>query len=107
MSVPIEVIEVPEVSGAGPFTPALGQVDGGKPQQKQRSREARLLAIVGIIVVSWLVVKIWADVFDLFVHKVLKIERDRFVANLVVAIGFTLIIVWLLYIVSVDDMLSA
>jgi hypothetical protein len=104
MSAPIDV---PEVSSAGPFTPALGQVDGGKPPQKQRSRECRLLAIVGIIVVSWLVVKIWADVFELFVRKVLKIDKDRFVANLVVAIGFTLVIVWLLYVASVDDMLSA
>lgn len=68
-------------------------------------REKRLLAVVAIVVVSWLIVKVWADVFELFVRRVLKIKKTSFISNLIVAIFFTGGILWLLYILDIDDML--
>jgi hypothetical protein len=81
--------------------------EGGEEHVKRRTREKRLLCIVAILVVSWLIVKVWADVFETFVRKVLGIDKDRFVANAIVAVIFTIVIVWLLYVTEVDDMLSS
>jgi threonine/homoserine/homoserine lactone efflux protein len=76
------------------------------PEQPKRTREKRLLAVVAILVVSWLIVKVWADLFDVFVRKVLKIPKDSFVRNAIVAVIFTAAVVWILYATSLDDMLG-
>jgi hypothetical protein len=73
----------------------------------KQNREMRLLSVVAIIVVSWLIVKIWADVFELFVRKVMRVPKGCFVKNLVVAVVFTVGILWLLYVTNIDDLLAA
>jgi len=74
---------------------------------KKRSREHRLIAIIVIIVVSWLIVKIWAEIFELFLRRVLKIDSTKVVANVIVALFFTVIIIWLVYVSNIDDMLAS
>lgn len=73
---------------------------------KQRTREKRLLAIIAVLVVSWIIVKIWADVFDVFMRKVLKVPKKNFLLNLIVAIVVTLLIVWALFAFDVDDLVA-
>jgi uncharacterized protein YqhQ len=78
-----------------------------KKETKKRSREKRLFAVIVIIVVSWLIVQIWAHVYDLFVRTVLKIPKKSFIPNLIVAIIVTVLIVWLVYAFDIDDMLGS
>ena len=74
---------------------------------KGRSRERRLIVIIVVIVVSWLIVRIWAEIFEMFLRRVLNIPATKVVANVVVAIFSTIIIIWVIYVSNMDDMLSA
>lgn len=74
-------------------------------EKRKRSREKRLFWIIAILVVSWLIVKVWSDIFETFIRNVLHIKKQWFLPNLFVAVIFTIIIVSLLYFMEVDDML--
>ena len=67
--------------------------------------EKRLFWIIAIPVVSWLIVKVWSDIFETFIRNVLHIKKQWFLPNLFVAVIFTITIVSLLYFMEVDDML--
>jgi hypothetical protein len=74
--------------------------------QRHRTREGRLVVLVLVIVVAYIITKFWSDVVDTFNTKVLKIGPDRLVAKIVVAIFFTVILLWLLLYFGMDDQFS-
>lgn len=100
-----------------PIEEALPQSDNAKGTTKEQkeekakahfshSKQGRLIAIIIILVVSWLIVKIWSDVFDLFMKKVVKTDANRLVANACIALIFTVLIIWLLIALNLDTWLS-
>lgn len=106
----IPVDEVPPVTRSPHTSVADGSTTAGgdgnaAAKTAKMSRTKRLFAVVGVVVVSWLIVKVWADVFELFVRKVLRVRKSCFVSNLLVAITFTGGMLWLLYMLDIDHML--
>ena len=104
------------VEEAKPIEEALPQSDvarGTATEQKEKkkahfshSKQGRLIAIIVILVVSWLIVKIWSDVFDLFMKKVIKTDSTRLIANASIALIFTVLIIWFLIALGLDSWLS-
>jgi hypothetical protein len=79
-------------------------------EQKQdffHGRCGKLIALIAILVISWLLVQVWANVFTLFVKKVFKIDGERLVANAILALFFTILIIWAVYYLCVDDLMVA
>jgi len=105
MSTKPELITIDSVlPGVGIISPVISPTPKDAKAAKL-GREKRLLAVVAIVVVSWLIVKVWADVFELFVRRVLKIKKNCFFSNLIVAVLFTGGILWVLYILDIDEMI--
>lgn len=73
---------------------------------KQKSREAKLVMVILILVVSWLVVKVWCDVFDTVSAKYLKLEGSLW-KQLIFAVIFTIVIVYAVIKLDIDDMMSS
>jgi len=78
-----------------------------KDKSQNRSRTWKLVAVILVIVISWFLVTVWADVFEIFLHRVLRIPKHKFFLNLCVAIAITLILVWFLLLCNIDDLVSS
>lgn len=73
-------------------------------EPRYRGRTWRLVAVILVLCISWFLVQMWSSVFDKFIKKVLKINTNKFLPNLILAIVMTVILISILVISDVDDM---
>lgn len=89
-------------------TEGLEDSDNKNKKQKYRnSRCGRLIALIIVIVISWLIVQVWSECYTLFMKKVIKADSNRLVASICIAIIFTVLVIWLLCACGLDDLMSA
>lgn len=81
----------------------------GNVQKKKSFRDGRcgrLIALIIVIVISWLIVQAWAGCYDLFMKKVIKADSNRLIASVCIAIIFTVLVIWILCVFNIDDLFS-
>ena len=88
------------------YIPMVSEIPKINPGEEPRSRGRvwRLIAVIVVLCVSWFLVTMWAGVFDIFIRRKLKISNKNFMANFILAVIMTIILIAVLIMTDVDDL---